>query len=146
MDGWLLEMWFFANLENKEVKVYDYNGIELEPFAKKNIELFDPNEMTLETIKNLPKYLKTKKWNQGGYDLIYINDNNDIEFVQITRGLTHSLKLKYFAQFLENLKNIPNSTFKAKDIDILFIVPKGNGKTFKINKGNRSRFLGTISF
>jgi len=57
----------------------------------------------------------------GGYDAVYIKDDNVVCFVQITHSKTHALKLRHMALFLHNLTN-PNPDKKWK-VEILFAVP-----------------------
>ena len=52
---------------------------------------------------------KPTKWNQGGYDVVFVTalseKNLALLFGQVTKSITHSLKLKYFAEVLSFLRN-----------------------------------------
>jgi hypothetical protein len=119
------------------IEIYDINNFE-EKWIGNNIIYFDPKkpyDLTTST------WLKPLKWNQGGYDAVYIEiiDNDiykkedkkiNVKFVQITRGKDHSLKLQYFKELMENLKEL----FETITLDIYFIVPFDNIRIFKISE------------
>jgi DNA polymerase III delta prime subunit len=127
MNGWMLEMWFFSLVATKGVTLFDKsNNITKWPLSK-------PRMISeVSAIPNYPVWLKPRKWNQGGYDGIYIEKKKGyVRFVQITRAKTHSFKIRYFAEFLRELTTGEHS-FEVRDLDIIFIVPKELLSNFKI--------------
>jgi len=74
-------------------------------------------------------WLKPLKWNQGGYDAVYVDRKNQlIRFVQITRGNEHSFKIQYFFDLLEKF----SKKFETKTLEIYFLVPKKQLLIFNI--------------
>jgi hypothetical protein len=139
MKDWLLEMWFFASLCKEGVKIYDrQENEEEEPWPKSNVLNFDPNDMSTDTFLQSPIWLKPLKWNQGGYDAVYVDkEKNLVRFVQVTRGKDHSFKIGYFAHFLEKFRQIETeikgqSIMEVKNLDIYFLVPKKKIQEFNI--------------
>jgi DNA polymerase III delta prime subunit len=133
MDGWMLEMWFFASLRHGGVNLLNKKGMVSQTLAESNIETLD-----ITSFPSLPKttglWYKPKKWNQGGYDAIYIDKNKGIvKFVQVTGGDKHSFKIQYFYQFLLALSQSEQS-FQIKSLDILFLVEQKKLGTFKLAK------------
>jgi hypothetical protein len=132
MEGWFLEIWFFAKLQNEGIKLYDLNNKE-ENFEKSDILDFDPNNPPDLSKTYEPIWLKPLKWNQGGYDAVNVDVNNKIvKFFQITRSSEHSFKLKYFYELMLNFSNY----FETKTLEIYFIVPKDNILNFNIPNGH----------
>ena len=91
---------------------------------------------TFTDIPTFPKdfvWLKPAKWNQGGYDAIYLDKGSGlVRFVQVTRGDSHSLKIEYFHQFLMMLRDSPSS-FEIRSLEIVFLVLKGKVDSFKVS-------------
>ena len=147
MEGWMLEIWFFAKLQNEGIKIYDKDDNE-EVFEKSDILNFDPDETSdIKNISLLTKsiWLKPSKWNQGGYDTVYVDiKNNTVKFFQITRASEHSFKLKFFVQLMKKFAN----HFETKILEIYFIIPKKNILKFNIpeskveEKGSLAAFKG----
>jgi hypothetical protein len=54
MDGWLLEMWFFASLSEEGVTVYNSSQNEDVTWPQSDILNFDPNQMNLDLFKSSP--------------------------------------------------------------------------------------------
>jgi hypothetical protein len=132
MDGWFLEMWFFASLDEKGVKVYNKEENLEQTWPKSAVINFDPYKMNSQIFKTSPVWLKPLKWNQGGYDAIYVDiKKNLLKFIQITRGTEHSFKIEYFATFLKNLLEIKDFKIEIKTLEIYFLVPKKNVRDFK---------------
>jgi hypothetical protein len=132
MEGWMLEIWFFANLQNEGIKLYDIND-NIVDIKKSDILNFDPDNLSYikDILINSKKsiWLKPLKWNQGGYDVVNVDVNNNIvKFFQITRSSEHSFKLKYFYELMLNFSNY----FETKTLEIYFIVPKDNILNFNI--------------
>jgi hypothetical protein len=126
MDGWLLEMWFFASIRSGGVKLRLKDGVE-NYWTEAAVMTFDPENVP----KHLPDdgiWLKPCKWNQGGYDAVYVNKSSKvIRFVQVTRGKTHSFKIQYFNSLLWKFADY----FETATLEIYFLVPEQQMKTFK---------------
>jgi hypothetical protein len=130
MNGWLFEMWFFALLSRRGVTVYDGLGKEQE-WERSQVH-------TLTDIPTLPEdrgvWLKPIKWNQGGYDAIFIDKTRGkVRFVQVTRGESHSFKIEYFYKFLFMLQR-SSSKLEIETLEIVFLVLKEKIANFKISK------------
>ena len=79
-------------------------------------------------------WLKPMKWNQGGYDAIFIDKTSGrIRFVQLTRGDSHSFKIGYFYKFLQMLRDSPFG-FEISTLEIVFLVLKGKIETYKLSQ------------
>ncbi|KAI3657466.1 hypothetical protein MP638_002729 [Amoeboaphelidium occidentale] len=141
MDGWLLEMWFFAQIRNSDLTLLESTDTQVQ-WAKCPVE-----ELTsISVISNEPIWLKPVKWNQGGYDAIFIDKRAKyIRFVQVTRGKEHSLKLQYFASFLNELAKSAQS-FEIDKLDIVFIVLREKIADFKVSKITGSGLLKQFGF
>jgi hypothetical protein len=133
MEGWFLEIWFFLCLNKDGIKIYD--KINKETLIKSDVIYFDQDDPPKDIQK--PTWLKPIKWNQGGYDAVYIENIEivkkgkkkiNIKFFQITRGIKHSLKIEYFEKLMKKLANY----YETKTLNIYFIVPFYNINIFKI--------------
>ena len=125
-DGWIFEMWFFSSIRNKgysiphEPLISDIFSIPLTSFS---VAAFDRYPDVF--------WLKPIDWNQGGYDAVFINRlTARVVFVQVTAAIKHDLKLCYFKDFLMALRRC----FVISQVDIFFVIPNRNLKTFKISK------------
>jgi DNA polymerase III delta prime subunit len=131
MNGWLFEMWFFALLHHCGVTLCDDLGNKQEEWASSIVQ----------TFTDFPKlsddygvWLKPIKWNQGGFDAIFIDKPGGlVRFVQVTRGDSHSFKIGYFYKFLRMLRDSPWS-FEIGTLEIVFLVLKGKIANFKISE------------
>ncbi|KAI3655568.1 hypothetical protein MP638_002633, partial [Amoeboaphelidium occidentale] len=119
-DGWLLEMWFFASLCKGGVELFDKNGAFSEKWHASVVFFFS----VMPSLPDKGIWLKPAKWNQGGYDAIFINKEEElVRFVQITRAESHSFKMEFFHEFLSKLAKSPSS-FEIKRLEIVFLVLK----------------------
>jgi len=136
LEGWMLEMWFFAAINYEDVQLFDSNINVQETWPQSKVINFDPSNMLKETFINKTKsiWLKPLRWNQGGYDAVCVNiDKQLLTFVQITRGSSHSLKLPYFRSFLHNITNIQGFNFQVTKLEIYFLIPKSNLGKFSLS-------------
>ena len=125
MNGWLLEMWFFANLCHGGVQPQDGNNVIIDNWTAKEVI-----SLNVTIIPKLPDvsgvWFKPNKWNQGGYDAIYMDKGAGlVRFVQVTSASTHSFKLEYFYGFLKTLSESEES-FEVEKLEIYFVVEKSN--------------------
>jgi hypothetical protein len=152
MDGWFLEMWFFASLDEEDIKVYNIDENLEETWPKSAVINFDPTKMSPNTFELSPIWLKPLKWNQGGYDAVYVDkEKNLVRFIQITRSDTHSFKIEYFKGFLENLKQIASeikdrSLIEVKNLEIYFLVPKAKFRGFNFKYSTTTGQGGLATF
>jgi hypothetical protein len=125
MDGWFLEMWFFASIRKGGLKLIDENDKQYS-WPESVVKPVDP-----VAIPDLPErgvWYKPQKWNQGGYDAVFIDRSAQlVRFVQITRGASHSFKIEYFYALLQAFKH-----FVIEKLEIVFVVEKEKLKDFKI--------------
>ncbi|KAJ3337771.1 hypothetical protein HDU83_008501 [Entophlyctis luteolus] len=132
IDGWLLEMWFFASLLKGGVKIYHRNDNHTEVWPEStDIQMIDSSRIPF--IPNFPVWFRPIKWNQGGYDAVcFDKPQNRILFVQVTRGDTHSFKIEYFYNLLKAVSE-SQSSFEIKQLDIAFLVDKEKLQHFRIS-------------
>ncbi|KAI8895858.1 hypothetical protein BC833DRAFT_599773, partial [Globomyces pollinis-pini] len=77
-------------------------------------------------------WFKPSKWNQGGFDAIFLEKGKGlVKFVQVTGGYTHSFKIEYFHSFLLALSQSPQS-FEITCLEIIFVVDQKKRSTFKL--------------
>jgi hypothetical protein len=150
--GWVLEADYFSRCENNSLQLVRPNGTSFKvscpnqpvEFDVASLELLasfqkksDLKEYFAKLVPatNLPTVGKPKSWNQGGYDVVRIQrvpgkDNElDLLFGQITKSLSHSLKL----QFFEELANFfVEAGYVIRSIEIGFIVPSEQAGSFTV--------------
>ena len=143
MDGHLFEMWFFAKLEHGKLEFkskwaehkqwWTLNRWSHCVWDQSTVVPFDPegNLPPICTFTNT--WLKPLKWNQGGYDAVFLQPNiKSVTFVQLTRSDTHSFKPKYFKALLENMKK--NWRLDFQFLDICFAVPSFCAHGFSVQR------------
>ena len=144
MDGWMFEMWFFANIREKDIELFDKNGIVTKVLTKAKIEVIGEDFPSLPTNKGI--WLKPKKWNQGGYDALFVDKSRGLlRFVQVTRGSTHSFKIEHFSKFFNALMESPSS-FKVKEFEIVFAVDFNKIDDFKISSVTGEGLLRSVGW
>ena len=101
----------------------------------------DVDELNEEVKKLVPgkgsvRTCKPKAWNQGGFDVVFVEvDSSDetkiqVRFGQVTKSPTHSLNLKYFAEFLQFFAS---TIYEVVSVEIAFVVPLGKLSSFSIS-------------
>ncbi|KAJ1569032.1 hypothetical protein HK096_004456, partial [Nowakowskiella sp. JEL0078] len=131
MDGWLLELWFFASLRNGGVKVYDTDE-HIFTWTQTDLKIFDSSKIPV--IPDSRTWWKPIKWNQGGYDAFFTDKEQKLlTFIQITSSDTHSFKIEYFYALLAALSRSVN-TFEINALDIVFLVDKRKLSNFVIGE------------
>jgi adenylate kinase family enzyme len=131
MDGWMLEMWFFASLCHGGVKLFDNSNEDIQTWPESNVETLD-----ITSFPTLPEnngvWFKPNKWNQGGFDAVFLEKGKGlVTFVQVTGGDTHSFKIECFYDFLMKLSQSSQS-FEIKGLEIYFVVDQKESATFKL--------------
>jgi hypothetical protein len=118
MIDWLFEMRFFALLNLHGGLAYTMDGKQC-VWPNEHVALFDSCDPDLNLFKaRRNMWLKPINWKQGGYDavrLIFTKEETsdhgrhkcyfDLEFVQVTKADSHSLKLQYFNQLITNINS-----------------------------------------
>lgn len=129
MDGWMLEMWFLASIRHGGVRLLDCRDREVGSWPQAEVDTLD-----VASFPRLPEnkgvWFKPSKWNQGGFDAVYIHKSNGlVRFVQVTSADFHSLKLEYFYSFLLALSNSRES-FSVTCLEIFFVVDRKKRSRF----------------
>jgi hypothetical protein len=110
MDGWFLEMWFFATIRVSDLVCKDVETNELVTFKQHRVDSFDPNSEGYP-ISGEYACLKPIKWNQGGFDAMFVTrSNSSVQFVQVASGKTHTFFLNFFDQAFKNLNLVGKNT------------------------------------
>ena len=127
LQGWLLEINFFAAIKSNGFKYRERGKMVVQLFTG-TISSFDP--LNVESIPGEPVWLKPSKWNQGGYDAVYVDkDLGLVKIVQVTRSGTHKFKIEYFEKLLEIL----TCKMLIKIVEICFVVTADVSENFKIS-------------
>lgn len=124
---------------------YDYLSSILEgAVAMEDGDAMDEEPEIISEMKKLvpgkgeTRACKPTAWNQGGYDVVFITVSEHdekrivVRFGQVTKSDSHSLKLKFFAKFLEFLKA---AHYTVDSVEIAFIVPLSKINNFEVRKG-----------
>lgn len=101
---------------------------------------FDPNSLddvalvnALVAAEGETRAWKPLKWNQGGYDIVFVtagpNKELSLRFGQVTKSLTHSLKLQYFSEVVSSLVK---AGYQICEVEIAFIVSKTHMDSFRV--------------
>ncbi|RLN37291.1 hypothetical protein BBJ28_00025671 [Nothophytophthora sp. Chile5] len=127
MDGHLFELWVVASLTWKstdglEYRFRDTTGKPL-LLKRRPEKYFDP---TKDVITDIDRYFLPIKWNQAGYDAVYIVFDETKSrlryiFLQITRANTHSFIPEPFVQVLHLLGENKQS---VGAVELWFVVPQ----------------------
>ncbi|KAG7377563.1 hypothetical protein PHYPSEUDO_011483 [Phytophthora pseudosyringae] len=132
LNGWMLEIVFFASLRNGGVTtVDDAAGNTLDKWSKASIVVSD-GVPTLSTDHVV--WIKPVKWNRGGYDAIMVcKRTQHVRMVQVTSAHTHTFRIDLFYMWLRNLSRSAES-FEVKTLEIVFLVERKVLTDFKITK------------
>ena len=141
LQGWLLEIYFFAAIKSNGFQYLNGPSQDVKLF-KGTILSYDPLS-SKKSIPEQPVWLKPLKWNQGGYDAVYVDKHNGLVIiVQVTRSGTHKFKINYFA----NLLDILSGKMVIQTAEICFVVPPDVKDKFRIStvsgRGKLKRFPG----
>jgi len=120
-DGWILEAEFLHQLRFNEITLF-------QDFSKKSswivtscVHFFNTSDIVVLPETSLDNaWFVPLKWNQACYDVVQILPNNGFRFIQVTKSLSHSLKLKYIVLFLDRFSELQ---CKVNSIEICFVVP-----------------------
>jgi hypothetical protein len=122
-DGWVFELDFLLQLRladegGRDLTVYD--GQAEEHWTVGGRESFDHAlEIAAMELQD-GVWLIPQRWNQGGFDAVQVLGGNAVRFVQVTRAATHTLKLHYFVEVIEQ---IVAANRQVEAVDVVFVVP-----------------------
>ena len=93
--GQFLEIWFFQSIRSGGIELCDRKSNEKENWeASDHVLDFDPDNITDRTLLGAPTWYRPKKFNQGGYDAVYVNIEQGItRFVQLSKAKDHPFKI-----------------------------------------------------
>lgn len=136
MVGWIFEFLFFSKLTHSGVQLYD-GGIIKKSWPKAQFSSVNPDKQDFPCLSiDGGVWLKPVKWNQGGYDAVFIDKKaHQVCFVQITKSVTHKFSLRFFANFLGSLQN-SQEQFEVKKLEVIFVVDEGKFSNFKLDVEN----------
>lgn len=133
MDGYLFEAWFFASL-----KAWGVKCCYLEVYKQRRrvcasrYNVFDPKHESIAVSLENAIWLAPVKWNQGGYDAVFIDKAECIvRFVQVTRAQNHKFDPDDFIKLLVKLAmHADMMGVQLKAVVLYFVVPMERLKTF----------------
>ncbi|TMW64761.1 hypothetical protein Poli38472_011641 [Pythium oligandrum] len=127
LDGWMLEMVFFASLRNGGLALVDAAGNTVDTWGQSVVVIADG----IPALSSAhPVWIKPEKWNQGGYDAIMVcKRTQHVRLVQVTSAHKHSFRIDYFYGWLKMLSESPES-FEVKTMEIVFVVEQDKLSTF----------------
>lgn len=132
LDGWLLELWFFAHIRNCDLNCTVKGSSISFTLPVCGVERFRPtkDDIKQKLSNSTSLWLKPLKWNQGGYDAVYCHTKDKVIYiVQITRATKHTFKVKYFFNLLTSFEAaFPGIAF---DVRIIFAVLEENLQSFQ---------------
>ena len=154
MRGWIFEVFFFQTLSSNGTifLVGPMNGPEIVWNAGSELWVpFSPDDPTIASCP-FKEWLRPIKYNQGGFDAVYMTEEGEVEFegehfktvsvlfVQCTIAVDHTVKLEFCCTFLKNM--LTNLRYKTIRCEFYFIVPSTNVNNFKIGTttGRLSQF------
>jgi hypothetical protein len=127
--GWVVEFDFLEQLADScatSAKVFNlYSNVDGNIFWRvSSVTSFDPHS-PFEAPWLPNQFRRPIKWNQGGYDAVVLfKDGGKIvlHFMQVTRGRTHKMKMKFFASLAAKV----SAEYPKEDIgvEISLILPR----------------------
>lgn len=129
LDGWMLEMLFFARIRKGGLRVSDRPGIE-EFWAEARIIVSDSISFLSE---DETVWITPETSNQGGYDAVMVcKRSQHVRFVQVTRAKEHSLRIDCVHSWLDMFMKSPES-FEIKRFEVVFVVEQNRLATFRFS-------------
>ncbi|ETN14908.1 hypothetical protein PPTG_07157 [Phytophthora nicotianae INRA-310] len=127
LNGWMLEMVFFASLRNGGLTLVDATGNTVDTWGQSVIVVSDaiPPIASAHTV-----WIKPEKWNQGGYDAIMVcKRTRHVRLVQVTSAHKHSFRIEHFYGWLKMLSESPER-FEVETIEIIFVAEQDKLSAF----------------
>ena len=126
--GWLFELWFFAQLAKEGITLLLKTGRKTDFWPASSVFVLDVADFPAWP-ENRGCWYRPQKWNQGGFDAVFIDRAEGlVRFVQVTSCLKHSLKLKCFRDFLDDL----TVHVSVSEVHIIFLVEQTKHQDFQI--------------
>ncbi|KAE8893361.1 hypothetical protein PF005_g23027 [Phytophthora fragariae] len=121
LNGWMLEVVFFASLRNGGLDLVDAAGNKLGSWNQSVIVVSD----AIPALSCAhPVWIKPEKWNQGGYDAVMVcKRTQHVRLVQVTSAHKQSFRIEHFYGWLKMLSESPES-FEVKTMEIFFVSSK----------------------
>jgi len=120
-DGWIFEMDFMVQIRsNLMIEWKDENKKPASWSPGLLIRFLDPDELKQYDLKDKDAWLIPRRWNQGGYDAIYVSKGL-VRFIQVIAAKTHNFKPWYM---LQALQAITDGQEPAPKQEAVFLVPK----------------------
>ena len=127
MEGWIFEMLFFSRLRLTGVHLVDKT--KHTHVWQESVQISILQKQTLEELPGDRIWLRPYRWNQGGYDAVFVDKTlRTVRFVQVTRGKKHSFKIQHFRKLLDQFG------VREGHVEIFFLVPVGNIEEFAISE------------
>ncbi|KAF8424982.1 hypothetical protein EV426DRAFT_573701 [Tirmania nivea] len=96
------------------------------------VSRFDPENPSLPSTPSI--WLKPEKWNQGGYDAIFIDHRQSLlRFIQVTIQHNHDFKYEYYNSVIDKIG------LEFKKIEVYFVVPVKKLSVIKIPENGHLR-------
>jgi len=129
VEGSFFEAKFFTLIQNsrdQQIKLYKKN--ENIQWDGGHVHPFDPGAPTLPSDK---VWLKPIKFNQGGYDGLFVDKNTRlVRFIQLTIQQQHTFKYEFYNQAIKKLSDcLENSELK---VEVYFVVPEKRIGEFRV--------------
>jgi len=138
-DGWILEADFLFQVriaKQSQLKLLDFQSrspnnqtptISWE--VAQRLHFRDVVDLDGETLTENTWFIPLR-WNQGCYDAVQLLPDNGVRIIQVTRADTHSLKLRYVVEMLNQIKAC---NFGIDSIEIAFVLPSDKDpETFQL--------------
>ena len=137
--GWVVEFDFVEQLYESSVhspkimNLYDkLDGDVL--WTVSSLTSFDAKS-PFENSWLLDQYKIPTLWNQGGYDAVgFVRSGGKriLRFIQVTRGKTHQLKLKYFSELAAAFLKAKLADPSYFGVEIAIVLPRFQGSQFTV--------------
>ena len=141
LDGIIWEMWVVSKLACDGLNLKEKSSTSLTwtrcVWESSPVLEIDPRGPKPSIEESVSTWLKPDHWQQGGYDLVHINElEKSLRFVQVTRGQTHTFKTEYFDAFLNQVKHIWGVSINY--LEICFMISAERAQVFTISKPSYS--------
>ncbi|KAE9275604.1 hypothetical protein PR003_g29290 [Phytophthora rubi] len=125
VDGTLFESLFFALLTTDGIRWRHEGEAQRQMWEQSKVAYFHPSRLSSGIYRD-KMWLAPLKWNQSGYDAVFIDtDNKLVRFVQVTRALERSFNHVYFVEVLNQLAAMKTPT-QFDVVEMCFVVPECN--------------------
>ncbi|KAE8955184.1 hypothetical protein PR003_g32628, partial [Phytophthora rubi] len=109
-------MYFFSRIRKGGLVVYE--GENEVHFPQSIVVVADPKNVPVLPTKC---WLKPKKYNQGGYDAVYIDKEEGlVGFVQVAKSDRHSFLIHHFKALLDSLEE--TALGKVNKLEIFVVI------------------------